>query len=197
MMKSKCYFLLLFIVLSVFSNAQDDDNEMKGFNHVIKFSAQKVTNSFLESFDTQNGSVTTTLPTNDGVAFELGYTLGYFITPKLTLGLGLSFEGHQNPNANSAPVVINSTYYFKEYSNSGFMYLEAGKALALGGEFRKGRIFNAGIGYRLPINQNETTFLISDIGVAFHDFSLDGQQPNKSDSLLTTQGIRLSIGLMF
>ncbi|MNR15758.1 hypothetical protein D3C85_1323140 [compost metagenome] len=95
--------------------------------------------------------------TTDGAySLNLRNINGVFITNKISVGAGLSLEnytlteGSQSYN-NLLLLFVDARYYFKNESNTFFVYGDAGGAAKIADNFSKGTMFNLGIGYKFKV----------------------------------------------
>jgi len=85
-----------------------------------------------------------------------------------------------------------------EEGNSVYSYLDIGPTIRLGkdnSQFRKGVLFNLGIGYKFNFFNN--TFLVSDIFYSHKTVSMTSEGIGKSDNTIKSNGVGLSLGVIF
>lgn len=88
-------------------------------------------------------------PVYSGNAFGLTGSFGYFIHPRLSLGMGTGLVGYHNPGHNTFPVFLDLRGYLKDQRNTLFSSLKAGAAVKLSESFSQGMFGSLGLGYKM------------------------------------------------
>lgn len=195
----KRIYLVLAMCFSLSFYAQEEKQKdifkNKGYFNITKFTHYRINNANFDFVDTDN-SITREETKPNGSGNSLQTINGYFINPKLSLGIGLGFERFDHPGANTFPVFLDVRYYLENDYNSFYAFGDIGFLGKLGDDFRKGGLLHGGIGYKFFINSNKTIALVTDVGyyhrlikVPFVD------NPNMSD--LTLNGFSFSVGILF
>ncbi|GHT52446.1 hypothetical protein AGMMS49982_12700 [Bacteroidia bacterium] len=77
---------------------------------------------------------------------------GYYLTPQISLGLGIGLNGYHNTNINTLPVVIDLQYHLKSMSNL-FTYVNIGASIAPSDAYTSGFVSDIGLGYRITLGK--------------------------------------------
>jgi len=201
----KITYILLFITLYSFGQKEHkqkikyiDSDKNEGYFNITKFSYIKVNSLKQDFFIEGEGGKFRELESDNANAWSLQTINGYFLTPSFSLGLGIGLDGHHNPNYNTLPIFLDIRAYFSEEGNSVYSYLDIGPTIRLGkdnSQFRKGVLFNLGIGYKFNFFNN--TFLVSDIFYSHKTVSMTSEGIGKSDNTIKSNGVGLSLGVIF
>jgi len=171
---------------------QKDIYKNKGYFNITKITYYKVNKASLEL---PNNFVGQDVKGSSANGKSLQTINGYFITPKLSAGIGIGLESFENPRENTFPVFLDLRYYFDNNYSSLYIFGNIGGTLKLGDDFRKGGLLNGGIGYKFFVNSNKTTAFVADLGY-FHRY-LDVPIVNSSDANLLLNGPSISLGMIF
>lgn len=95
---------------------------------------------------------------NNGHAYRLRTQFGSFITPKLSLGIGIGLDGYHQPSYNTCPTFVDVHYYLNDQKKTMFIFGDFGYAIELGPEFSGGPMMNSGIGYKRTMNKSSLLF---------------------------------------
>lgn len=79
--------------------------------------------------------------------------VGYYLTPQISLGGGVGFNGYRNSKINTLPVFVDVRYLF---TNQLFAYADIGGSVASGGDFMSGFMMDAGLGYRIALGERSS-----------------------------------------
>src|SRR5690606_39204657 len=202
MSKTNIFFFLL-AFFSLLSFAQDNNKDIdnfrnKGYFNITKISFITVHELKRDFFVPGEGGFYSDLDNSKAHAWGLQTINGYFISPHFSLGVGLGLDGHHNPNYNTLPVFLDARAYFAEERNSFYSYIDIGPTIKIGGEnseLRKGVLFNIGIGYKF--NVAKRFFLVSDIFYSHKTTSLTHEGIKTSDDVIKSNGIGVSIDVLF
>lgn len=203
-MKKSIYLILL---ISFYSFSQgttnqnissSDTNKNEGYFNITKLSYLTTTSLKQELFIEGEGNFFGDLETGGAHAWSIQTINGYFISPSISLGLGIGLDGHHKPNFSTLPIFLDARAYFSDEGNSVYSYIDIGPTLKFGGdnsEFRKGVLFNFGIGYKFNVANN--LFLVSDLFYSHKTVSLTDEGISTSDNIIKSNSIGLSIGVLF
>lgn len=202
-MKKLILSLLLF---PFFLHAQENQevNEVvkdamhnKGFFNLTKISYTKITSLEQDLIVPGVGGVTNDLGTGGTSAFALQTINGYFLSPYISLGIGVGLEGFISPTINTFPAYADVRVYLENDFSSPFIFANYGALLKMGDEFRRGNMFAIGAGYKFFVGKEKKTALVTDLSFSGRNISMTGASFKDSDETLTTTGISLGIGVIF
>ncbi|WP_029274279.1 outer membrane beta-barrel protein [Pedobacter borealis] len=133
--------------------------------------------------------------TSGAYAFSLRNINGMFLTNQISVGVGLGLENYTDndsysTNNNLFQLFLDARYYFKNQNKTFFAYGDAGTGLKIDDNFRKGTMFNLGIGYKFKVAPK--TGMTGSLGYS--------DQTIKGDPLITKNryyGIAVKVGLLF
>jgi hypothetical protein len=143
-------------------------------------------------------------PDNPKTMANFDFSLGYYLTPQFSLGLGIGANAYQNTKLTAFPVFIDLRYNFENLPRL-FTYLDIGVPLGaetastdfFGGflgnynhKYKSGFLTNVGLGWRIPLNK--TTTVRSSIDYQFFPFSTTHYE---GDNMLTNNMIKHSLSL--
>jgi hypothetical protein len=80
-------------------------------------------------------------------------TVGYYILPKFSVGIGCGIAGHHNPNVNTLPLYFDFRYFLKENVKSIYFYSDLGSSISLDSDKKSGLLVELGAGYKIPIGK--------------------------------------------
>lgn len=198
----KQFFIPIFLFISIYSFSQNqetrtvDEYRNKGFFNITRFSYISVNEAKLETFSPSNGVVVTELPLDNSSAFSLQTINGYFFNPYFSAGIGVGLDGYRNPNFNTLPLFLDLRAYFIDAKASPYLYMDYGVLAKIEGGKNNGSIFNIGVGYKFPINQNRL-ILVTDLSYSYKTISNDGLSIRTSESWTQIKGTMLSLGIIF
>lgn len=190
--------ILFLFSINLFSqnNEKVDEYRNKGYFNITRFSYINVNEAELETFSPTNGVVVTELPIDQAQAYSLQTINGYFFSPYFSAGIGAGLDGYHNPNINTVPVFLDLRLYLSNAISSMYLYTDFGTLIEIKNGSKKGRMFNLGAGFKLPINKNRL-IIVTDLGYAFKQISYDGQPIRTSDNKILIKGLILSFGIIF
>jgi len=82
-------------------------------------------------------------------AVRLRTIFGYFITPKISAGVGFGLDGYHDPfDYNTAPLFLDVRGYLKDEPKTPFVFLNLGKSLAISEIHETGFFASIGVGYQ-------------------------------------------------
>lgn len=197
-MKKLIFSLLLFpFLLQAQENeeAQEipkDAMHNQGFFNLTKISYTKIT-----GLEQDINGLNDDLGTGGTSAFALQTINGYFLSPYISLGLGVSLEGFISPTINTFPAYADVRVYLENDFSSPFIFANYGALLKVGDEFRRGNMFAIGAGYKFFVGKEKKTALVTDLSFSGRNISMTGESFKDSDKTLTTRGISLGIGVIF
>lgn len=164
---------LCLITVSVFS--QTITKQEKGYFNLTEIGGFAGNNTY--EFETGPNSFK---EVKDGAyAFGVRNINGYFITNKISVGLGLSLENYTRSestydNNNLFLLFFDARYYFNDDENTFFAYGDIGSGVKIANNFDKGPMYNLGLGYKFKVT--EKTALTAGIGYA--DQSIKHREDN-------------------
>jgi hypothetical protein len=192
--------LILFTVCltaQVDSEKDVDQYRNKGYFNITKLGYISVSDASLETFAIGEGVVLTTLPSDDANAFGFHTINGYFFNPYFSAGIGIGLDGYNNPNYNTLPIYLDLRGYLTDGLGSPYAYLNYGTLVEIQNGPQNGNMFNIGLGYKIPLNEENRFVIVGDIGYSYKAVSNDGKSINESESYVMLKGIAFSIGVMF
>ncbi|WP_299364820.1 hypothetical protein [Winogradskyella sp.] len=193
--------LLTLLIFPMFAQKEVSSNidqyRNKGYFNITKFGYIFVGDATLETFSPEEGVVVTSLPTDKAGAFTLHTINGYFFNPYFSLGLGFGLDGYRNPRYNTLPVYLDLRGYFNDALTSPYAFLNYGTLVKIENGPKNGNMFNIGVGYKLPLNDDSRFVLVGDIAYSYKAVSNDGESIRNSNSYVRLKGVMLSIGVMF
>lgn len=202
-MKKLIFSFLLFPFLL---NAQEteeaqeipkDPMHNKGFFNLTKISYTKITDMHEDLFVPGVGELKNDLDTGGTNAFALQTINGYFLSPYISLGVGVGLEGFISPTLNTFPAYADLRVYLENDYSSPFIFANYGALLKIGDEFRRGNMFAIGAGYKFFAGKEKRTALVTDLSFSARNLSMTDESFKDSDDTLTTRGISLGIGVIF
>jgi hypothetical protein len=195
----KKYIMIICIVNIFFLYAQEKEKDVfknKGFFNITKFTHSRIQNATLDyKFPDNSEALGRDVNHEGGNANGLHTITGVFLGPKFSLGAGLGIERFNTPNANTMPLYLDVRYYFNNDYNSFYLFSNLGTMVKLGDDFRKGGLFQAGIGYKFFILDQKLA-MVTDAGY-YHRLLKIPEQGNPNDSDLILNGFMFSIGILF
>lgn len=169
----------------------------KGFFNLTKISYTKITNLEEDLSVAGVGDITNDLETDGTNAFALQTINGYFLSPYISLGVGVGLEGFISPTINTFPAYADVRVYLENDYSSPFIFADYGTLLKIGDEFRRGNMFAVGAGYKFFVGKEKRTSLITDLSFSGRNISMTDASFKDSDRTFTTRGISLGIGVIF
>lgn len=173
-----------------------DEYRNKGYFNITRFSYININEAKIETFSPVNGVVVTELPINKATAYSLQTINGYFFSPHFSAGIGIGLDGYSNPTYNTLPIFIDLRAYFIDGKSSPYIYTDYGTLVKIEGDKNNGTIFNIGVGYKFPLNNNRV-ILVTDLSYSYKTISNDGLSIRKSESWTQIKGTMLSLGIIF
>lgn len=196
LMNRKRIFVFMFMFISLSNVAQNNDDK-KGFFNLTRVGYHNIT-SIERSVATPGfGTTATDLPTNGSYVGSLNNITGYFITNRLSLGLGIGLDGMHNPDLNALPVFLDVRGYLAKSDNSLYSYLNVGPNInprIKNAVFQTGVTVNFGIGYQVEFFEQ-----LFQIDLAYNAKNLIapvGSERNPEVST-RTNAFSLNIGIIF
>ena len=187
--------LLLFTISYSQGETSDDEFRNKGYFNITRFSYIYINDVTLETFNSTDGVVATSLNIDRANAFSLQTINGYFFNENFSAGIGIGLDGYHNPNINTLPIFLDLRYYFGEEAESLYLYSDYGTLAKIKNGTSNGTIFNIGLGYKFPIK--DRLMLVTDLGYSYKSVSNDGLSIRTSESWFQIKGIMLSVGIIF
>lgn len=128
---------------------------------------------------------------------------GYFVTPRLSLGLGAGLDGFHEPSYNTMPATADVRYFFGTSPNHPFVNLNTGYSIKVGENFKSGLYEGLSIGY--IFSKRRKTPLLLSAGIDFHQinestFYLYDQQRQSFDyvqSNIWIKSVSFNLALLF
>lgn len=190
----KKYILIIVTLLGTMCYAQDF-----GKGSIAKkkklFGLVKIGYAKPLELDLQRRGETVDISNSKAEIFSLNVVGGYYIMPKLSIGLGAGLDGLHMPSSNTFPLYGDIRYYMEEQGNSFYGVLNYGKTLRLSENFRNGNMFRIGFGYKFYTGK---VCWIAAINYGKYTLSLDKNPPRKSVAKYTYgQVLGLSLGILF
>ncbi|MBT9391848.1 hypothetical protein KLP40_01625 [Hymenobacter sp. NST-14] len=138
---------------------------------------------------------------NRGYVNRLRTTLGYFLCPAFSVGLGVGLDRYENPGYNTASLVTDFRYYTRPTASSVFAVATAGYLLLLSNQFAPGATGGLGVGYRFILGRG--THLLLSTGLETHQirdarlFLLGPTSVETLQSNLWLKSVSFNTGLLF
>jgi len=201
-MNKKLITSTLFILYAICAIAQQDSQidvdefRNNGYFNITKLGYISVNDASIETFAVGEGVILTKLPSDRANAFSFHTINGYFFNPYLSAGIGVGLDGYHNPNYNTLPIYLDVRGYLTDGLGSPYVYLNYGTLIKIQNGPRNGNMFNIGLGYKIPLNDNRFV-IVSDIGYSYKAVSNDGKSINDSESYAMLKGMVLSLGVIF
>lgn len=148
----KTLLILAFSIFTLKGDAQTITKQEKGYFNLTEFTV--FTGNNLYEFQVKPNSYSSV---SDGAyAFSLRNINGYFLTNKISVGLGLGLENYTHSdnyfeNNNLFLIFLDARYYFKNSANTFFAYGDIGSSVKIADNIDKGPMYNLGIGYKFKI----------------------------------------------
>lgn len=180
--------MALSICFKLSANAQQPTKQEKGYFNLTEFGFFSGT-----KHEALNYGGNTATANNGAYAISLRNINGYFITNKLSVGLGVGMENYTLYDANVYDnmflLFADARYYFKNANNTFFAFGDAGSSVALNYSFSKGPMFNVGGGYKFKVGNR--TALTGAVG--FSNQTIKQIAPNYKENYY---GATFKIGLL-
>ncbi len=175
-----------------YAEAQEDSKHKKWFVQ-SQVSYIKVTE--LWHSEKVSGQWVNTYPDpSKSYALSLNVLGGYYLVKKrLSLGMGLGYDGYYKPNFSTAPLYGDLRFYFTNEDNIPYIHLALGGNLNLGPGFYRGGYLQLGAGYKIRISDNLLSYI--EIAVTRSGISLTGDSWANSDNTYAFQGIGFTFGV--
>lgn len=106
-----------------------------------------------------------------GLGTSLRFTVGYFVNPNISLGLGVGNDNFREPVINTFPIFADFRGILSPSESSLFGFYKVGYGFKMGKQYDQGFINNAGIGYQIALGSN---FIVPSIGYHRLDFKQKG-----------------------
>jgi len=125
---------------------------------------------------------------------------GYFITKKLSLGLGFGLDGYHDYTFNTAPLFVDTRFYFKTQPQTFFVFSNIGYAIPLAGNFEKGFIGGVSFGRKISMRR---VILLPSIGINLQRlndigyYSFGQNQAGSYSDNITNTSLQFNLGLLF
>ncbi|HAG17025.1 MAG TPA: hypothetical protein DCG69_10990 [Bacteroidales bacterium] len=82
---------------------------------------------------------------------NLRLSIGYFVIPQLSIGIGAGRDMYQAPDALTYPVFFELRTYLKAQGNSPYLMFDFGKSYKRDATRQEGVLLDAGIGYKVLV----------------------------------------------
>jgi len=186
------YFIIgLTVLLSLSLTAQERSKDEKWFVQA-QFTYNK-TSKLVNDTYSQGVSRVTRLDPNQSFALSLNTIGGYFVIPKrLSLGIGLGWEGYFNPHLTTTPLYGDLRFYLTDEESIPFIFLSYGGYLKLGNAFYRGAMLRLGAGYKISLPGNTLIYIAAAITRA--GISLTSESYIYSDNSYRYEGVAFTVG---
>lgn len=199
----KRIILLAVIIMSSITYSQENEfadfkKENSGFFNITKISYIKAYSIKRERFVEGQGGFFSEPDASSSGANSLQTINGFFLSPSLSVGLGLGLDGYRKPTLNTLPVFLDVRLYLEENGNSLFAFTDIGASVRIGGDtssLRRGGLFNLGGGYKFSVSRKID--MISEVYFSHKSISRTNEGLRDSNDKLRLNGVGLSIGVMF
>jgi hypothetical protein len=175
-----------------------DEYRNKGYFNITKIGYVAIHNLKREIFIPGEGNFYSEPDASDTYVWSLQSINGYFVSPYLSLGIGVGLDGHHKPTYNSLPVFIDLRAYLSDEEDSFYSFLDIGSTLRIGedtSQLRKGVLINLGLGCKYKVSNR--LYLISDLFFSHKTVSLTDEGIKTSNDIIRANGIGLSLGIIF
>ncbi|WP_113639594.1 hypothetical protein [Nubsella zeaxanthinifaciens] len=170
----KITLLLISLCWLQVSFAQEITKQEKGYFNLTE----------LGYFAVNNDYETQITPSSFSVIYDGAYAIslrninGWFVTNKLSVGLGVGLENYTRKSSsaiydNTFQIFLDARYYLKNKVNTFFAYADVGSSVAISDVIEKGPMFNLGLGYKLKMTKR--TALVGSLG--FIDQTIKEEAP--------------------
>lgn len=92
-------------------------------------------------------------PANNAFTKSLRLIFGYFINPKISLGVGFGADRFENYGANTFPLFLDLRGYLKDSKNTPFVFFDLGKTVVFSPAQENGNLFDGGVGYKFFVGK--------------------------------------------
>lgn len=188
---NKILSAVIIIVLTALQlKAQEINKQERGYFNITEIGYFNGKNTLSLS-----GAINPTVFTNSTYALSIRNINGVFLNPKFSIGLGLGLDGYtfSNNNAkftNTFLVFADTRYYLKDQKRTFFLYGDFGLSVPIDDNIAKGRMINAGVGYKLMLAKRSA--ITASIGLV--EQSITGER-NVSSNRFSSMAFR--IGVLF
>lgn len=112
----------------------NDEYKNEGYFNIMKFSFISVSELKQERFVPGEGGFFSELNADGAHVWSFQTINGLFISPHISLGIGIGLEGHHNPDFNTLPIFLDARVYLADDEDSLYTFLDIGSTLRIGGE---------------------------------------------------------------
>lgn len=165
-MKAIIFLLFAFSICTLNTQAQSSNSRHSGIYNITEIGYLQANNNDVK------------------YAARLRTIFGYFITPKISAGIGLGFDGYHDPaDINTAPLFLDLRGYLKDEPQTIFAYLNLGQSIKIADAHEKGFFMGLGLGY-------QRKKIIGSIGYNLQKIDL-------IESSISISSIAFNLGLLF
>ncbi|WEK21403.1 MAG: hypothetical protein P0Y49_09655 [Candidatus Pedobacter colombiensis] len=153
-------FMILFTlsIVCLQSNVSAQDVNRKGY-----FNKTKV--GFLPGLKDQQGAAFKQRGT------EISSVNGYYVTPKLALGVGVGIAAYVNPTVTTIPVYIQANYDLTNGKSTPYLFGGTGYSFSVTSHTGGGLMAEGGLGWKIPIKTR--TSISPELGYRYQRVSYD------------------------
>lgn len=178
----KRYITLLLTITCFLGYSQDFTR--KGF-----FNKTKI--GILIRTKTNPEPISTSQLNKSGNGTEISTINGWYINPKLAIGLGIGVTSYINPTVSFYPVFTNIHYYFLNQIKTPFVFTNIGYNIEFDSFLKGGLLYEAGLGYNLKIGKKIA--LTPEIAYKTQNY----REIFFTDEKASLQSFSLGIGILF
>lgn len=186
--------IVFFVILNLKAQSVDETHN-KGFFNITQAGFINVKEAREEIFSPDFGTKAEKLSVDKAIAYSLQTINGFFISPNLSLGVGIGLDGYQNPDINTAPLYVDLRTYLLKGKNSPFLVIDYGWLLKFGNEFKKGNMVKIGVGWKFPISKK--ICMIADVSFMAKGISLTNDSYTESRHIVDVKGSGVNFGFIF
>lgn len=137
---------------------------------------------------------------NESKYFRLRAEFGYFVSNKISIGLGIGLDGYHDYTLNTAPMFIDVRYYLKDKPQAFFLSGNLGYALPLSSNFEQGILAGFTIGKKMS---GRRIILLPSTGLNFQQiqnfssYSFGSNQGGNKEENIWLTSLQFNLGFLF
>jgi hypothetical protein len=185
----RLFLLSTFFILSISGNCQTGKIRESRFYNISEV-------GYGSGIGNINFSKANVKVKNDSYYVRLRTQFGYSFNDKFSFGIGFGLDGYHDYTFNTAPLFLDTRYYFKSRPRTLFIFSNLGYSIRMSSNFEQGFMGGFSIGQRRPLKR---IALLPSIGinvqqiqgVGYYNFS---QSPVDNINLISVQ---FNLGFLF
>ncbi len=166
--------VLILLCSSVF--AKNQETGQKGFfiqPYVNVSKALKIEHSY---FIPNVGNRTDELDASSSGILGANVIVGYFVVPRLSLGLGLGLQNYISPDFKIVPIHFDLKWYNKDALSSMFFSCQYSSFVHIEDVYEKGQSLGLGFGYKYTVFKAVSVFSEATINIPRIDSGYNGDK---------------------